>query len=198
MNSVPLFVIVSAVIVSMYGGGFATVPAYLRDLFGTMEVGAIHGRLLTAWSAAGIFGPVLVNYIREYEKNHGVPLADSYSSVFYVMVGLLIVGLLANAAVRPVGSRYWYKADEVGNVDWHGLNRIERSFAGQLAAEGAEHGRSSEEDACGARFSGMAACRGSVGLGSGPALEKREKLFQSPPAATAPVAPGGAAPPAAK
>jgi hypothetical protein len=65
MNSIPLFVIISAVIVSMYGGGFATVPAYLRDLFGTMEVGAIHGRLLTAWSAAGIFGPVLVNYIRE-------------------------------------------------------------------------------------------------------------------------------------
>jgi MFS family permease len=66
LNSVPLFVIVAAVIVSMYGGGFATVPAYLRDLFGTMEVGAIHGRLLTAWSVAGILGPVLVNYIREY------------------------------------------------------------------------------------------------------------------------------------
>jgi len=112
MNSIPLFVGISAVIVSMYGGGFATVPAYLRDLFGTMEVGAIHGRLLTAWSAAGIFGPVLVNYIREYEKNHGVPLADSYSTVLYVMVGLLIVGLLANAMVRPVDSRHWYKIDE--------------------------------------------------------------------------------------
>ena len=112
LNSVPLFVIISAVIVSMYGGGFATVPAYLRDLFGTMEVGAIHGRLLTAWSVAGICGPVLVNYIREYEKNHGVPLADSYSTVLYVMVGLLVVGLLANAAVRPVNSKYWYKADE--------------------------------------------------------------------------------------
>jgi MFS family permease len=112
MNSVPMFVIVSAVIVSMYGGGFATIPAYLRDLFGTMEVGAIHGRLLTAWSAAGIFGPVLVNYIREYEKNHGVPLADSYSTVLYVMVGLLIVGLLANAAVRPVSAKYWYQAED--------------------------------------------------------------------------------------
>jgi MFS family permease len=111
LNSVPLFVIVSAIIVSMYGGGFATVPAYLRDLFGTMEVGAIHGRLLTAWSAAGIFGPVLVNYIREYEKNHGVPLADAYSTVLYVMVGLLIVGLLANAAVKPVNSKYWFNAE---------------------------------------------------------------------------------------
>jgi len=112
MNSIPLFVGISAVIVSMYGGGFATVPAYLRDLFGTMEVGAIHGRLLTAWSAAGIFGPVLVNYIREYEKNHGVPLSDSYSTVLYVMVGLLIVGFIANSAVREVSSRYWYKAED--------------------------------------------------------------------------------------
>jgi MFS family permease len=112
LNSIPVFVGISAVILSMYGGGFATVPAYLRDLFGTMEVGAIHGRLLTAWSVAGICGPVLVNHIREYEKNHGVPLADSYSTVLYVMVGLLVVGLLANLAVRPVDSRYWYKSEE--------------------------------------------------------------------------------------
>jgi MFS family permease len=112
LNSIPLFVIVTAVIVSMYGGGFATVPAYLRDLFGTMEVGAIHGRLLTAWSAAGIFGPVLVNNIREYEKNKGVPLTDVYSTVLYVMVGLLVVGLIANAAVRPVNPKYWYKSAE--------------------------------------------------------------------------------------
>ena len=76
----------------------------------TMEVGAIHGRLLTAWSVAGICGPVLVNYIREYEKNRGVALADSYSTVLYVMVGLLIVGLIANALVRPVNSKYWYQA----------------------------------------------------------------------------------------
>ena len=114
LNSIPLFVIISAVIVSMYGGGFATVPAYLKDLFGTMEVGAIHGRLLTAWSAAGIFGPVLVNYIREYEKNHGVALADSYSTVLYVMVGLLVVGLLANFAVKPVNSKYWYETETAG------------------------------------------------------------------------------------
>ncbi|MGC1620274.1 MAG: OFA family MFS transporter [Candidatus Acidiferrum sp.] len=112
LNSIPLFVIISVVIISMYGGGFATVPAYLRDLFGTMEVGAIHGRLLTAWSVAGICGPVLVNYIREYEKDRGVPLADSYSTVLYVMVGLLIVGLIANGAVRPVNSRYWCNSDE--------------------------------------------------------------------------------------
>jgi MFS family permease len=116
LNSVPLFVGVTAVILTMYGGGFATIPAYLRDLFGTMEVGAIHGRLLTAWSAAGILGPVLVNYIREYQKNHGVALADAYSTVLYVMVGLLIIGWIANAAVRPVKSRYWYSATTADSV----------------------------------------------------------------------------------
>ncbi|HEX7284903.1 MAG TPA: OFA family MFS transporter [Candidatus Angelobacter sp.] len=113
LNSVPLFVATAAVILSMYGGGFATVPAYLRDLFGTMEVGAIHGRLLTAWSAAGILGPVLVNYIREYEKNQGVPLTDAYSTVLYVMVALLIVGLIANSLVRPVNPKYWHKAETI-------------------------------------------------------------------------------------
>ena len=87
-------------------------PAYLRDLFGTMEVGAIHGRLLTAWSAAGIFGPVLVNYIREYQKNRGVPLADAYSAVLYVMVGLLIVGFIANLLVRSVDSKHWFQAEK--------------------------------------------------------------------------------------
>lgn len=112
LNSVPLFVGISAVILSMYGGGFATIPAYLKDLFGTMEVGAIHGRLLTAWSVAGICGPVLVNYIREYEKNRGVPLTDAYSTVLYVMVGLLIIGGLANAAVKPVNAKHWYKSEE--------------------------------------------------------------------------------------
>jgi MFS family permease len=112
LNSIPLFVSICAVILTMYGGGFATIPAYLRDLFGTMEVGAIHGRLLTAWSVAGVCGPVLTNYIREYEKNRGVPLADAYSTVLYVMVGLLIVGFLANAAVRPVDPRHWYNAED--------------------------------------------------------------------------------------
>jgi hypothetical protein len=113
LNSIPLFVSTCAVILTMYGGGFATIPAYLRDLFGTLEVGAIYGRLLTAWSMAGVFGPVLTNYIREYEKNRGVPLADAYSTVLYVMVGLLIVGFIANAAVRPVHARHWNKAGDV-------------------------------------------------------------------------------------
>jgi MFS family permease len=102
MGSVVLFVSLYAVILSMYGGGFATIPAYLRDLFGTIEVGAIHGRLLTAWSAAGIVGPVLVNYIRQYQIAHGVASAAAYSTTMYIMAGLLVLGFIANALVHPV------------------------------------------------------------------------------------------------
>ncbi|HLJ89737.1 MAG TPA: OFA family MFS transporter [Candidatus Angelobacter sp.] len=112
LNSVPLFVGLCAVILTMYGGGFATIPAYLRDLFGTMQVGAIHGRLLTAWSLAGVLGPLLVNRIRQYRVDNGAAPADSYSTVLYVMVGLLIIGLIANSLVRPVDSKYWYKTAE--------------------------------------------------------------------------------------
>jgi Major Facilitator Superfamily. len=103
LGSVGLFVTLYAVILSMYGGGFATVPAYLRDMFGTVQVGAIHGRLLTAWSAAGIAGPALVNYIREYQIAHGVAKAASYNTTMYIMAGLLIVGFVCNMLVRPLG-----------------------------------------------------------------------------------------------
>lgn len=106
MHALALFVLAFCVILSMYGGGFATIPAYLRDLFGTVNVGAIHGALLTAWSAAGVFGPVLVNYIRQYQIDHGVAKADAYSVTMYIMAGLLIVGLLCNLAVRPVHERH--------------------------------------------------------------------------------------------
>ena len=101
-GSVALFVLGYVVILSMYGGGFATIPAYLRDLFGTVQVGAIHGRLLTAWSTAGIVGPALVNYIREYEIAHGVAKADAYTTTMHIMAGLLCVGFVCNLLVRPV------------------------------------------------------------------------------------------------
>ena len=101
-HSVPLFVAGYCVILSMYGGGFATIPAYLRDLFGTLQVGAIHGRLLTAWSAAGIAGPALINYIREYQIAHGVPPSQSYSVTLYLLAGLLVVGFFCNLAVTAV------------------------------------------------------------------------------------------------
>ena len=112
LGSVTTFVACYVVILSMYGGGFATIPAYLRDLFGVMHVGAIHGRLLTAWSVAGVAGPVLVNYIREYQIAHGVAKANAYSVTMYLMAGLLVVGFMANYFVTPVDARHhWRKAN---------------------------------------------------------------------------------------
>ncbi len=110
LGNLPLFVLCYGVILSMYGGGFATIPAYLRDLFGTRNVGAIHGRLLTAWSAAGVAGPVLVNYIRQYELDRGVPKADAYSTTMYVMALLLVGGFVCNALVRPLAARHFVEA----------------------------------------------------------------------------------------
>ena len=106
IGSVALFVLCFLVIISMYGGGFATVPAYLRDMFGTQYVGAIHGMLLTAWSMAGIFGPVLVNYIRQYNITHGVPKAQAYNVTMYVMAVLLVIGLICNFFVTAVDSKH--------------------------------------------------------------------------------------------
>jgi MFS family permease len=110
-GSTLLFVAAVCVILSMYGGGFATVPAYLADLFGTQNVGAIHGRLLTAWSAAGIFGPVIVNYMREYQLGLGLPRAQVYNQTMYILVGLLVVGLICNLMIRPVAAK-WFMSDE--------------------------------------------------------------------------------------
>ena len=112
-GNLALFVIFMCVILSMYGGGFATVPAYLADMFGTKFVGAIHGRLLTAWSAAGIFGPVLVNYIREYQLDHGVARADAYNITMYILAGLLIVGFICNWLVRPVSEELHMTQEEL-------------------------------------------------------------------------------------
>jgi MFS family permease len=109
MGSVPMFVISFLIIISMYGGGFSTVPAYLRDMFGTRYVGAIHGLLLTAWSMAGIFGPVLVNYIRQYNVTHGVPKAQAYNTTMYVMAALLVIGFICNYFVKAVHARYHMK-----------------------------------------------------------------------------------------
>jgi MFS family permease len=109
VGSIALFVAAFAVIISMYGGGFATIPAYLRDMFGTLNVGAIHGRLLTAWSAAGVLGPALVNYIRQYEVNRGLVGAQAYALTMYIMCGLLLVGLLCNLAMREVHARHHHR-----------------------------------------------------------------------------------------
>jgi MFS family permease len=103
------FVAAFAVIISMYGGGFATIPAYLRDMFGAMNVGAIHGRLLTAWAVAGVLGPQLVNYIRQFQIDRGIPRAQAYSVTMYIMCGLLLAGFLCNLAMRPVDERHHFK-----------------------------------------------------------------------------------------
>jgi MFS family permease len=108
-----LFVAFFCVILSMYGGGFATVPAYLADIFGTQFVGAIHGRLLTAWSTAGIVGPVVVNYIREFEITAGVPRDHVYDVTMYVLAGMLVVGFVCNYLVKPLADHWFMKPEEV-------------------------------------------------------------------------------------
>lgn len=134
LGALAMFVIAFCVIMSMYGGGFSTVPAYLADLFGTQMVGAIHGRILTAWSAAGIFGPVLVNYIREYQLSIGVPRAQVYDITMYVLAGMLVLGFLCNLAIRPVNPKYFMSEEE--------LTR-EKTLAHERAVAAEVHGSSS-------------------------------------------------------
>jgi MFS family permease len=105
-----LFVLAFGIILSMYGGGFATVPAYLADIFGTQFVGAIHGRLLTAWSTAGIVGPVVVNYIREAEIAAGVPRGSVYDVTMYILAAFLVGGLVCNMLVKPLAPK-WFMSD---------------------------------------------------------------------------------------
>nr|WP_306839303.1 OFA family MFS transporter [Catenuloplanes nepalensis] len=101
-----LFVLLAGVILSFYGGGFATIPAYLRDIFGTFQVGAIHGRLLTAWSAAGVAGPLIINGFLDAQGKPGTLTADAYRPALFTMVGVLAVGFIANLLVRPVSEKY--------------------------------------------------------------------------------------------
>jgi MFS family permease len=109
-SSTVVFVLLAAVILSFYGGGFATVPAYLRDLFGTYQVGAIHGRLLTAWSVAGVTGPLIVNGFLDREGKPGTLTADAYRPALFTMVGVLLIGFIANLLIRPVADRFHEKS----------------------------------------------------------------------------------------
>jgi len=117
MGAKALFVMAFGIILSMYGGGFATVPAYLADIFGTQYVGAIHGRLLTAWSTAGIVGPVVVNYIREFNKAAGVPADRLYDVTLYILAGFLVLGLICNALVKPVDPKWLIPEKESAAYD---------------------------------------------------------------------------------
>ena len=116
MGAKALFVIGFGIILSMYGGGFATVPAYLADMFGTQFVGAIHGRLLTAWSTAGIIGPVVVNYLREFQLAAGVPRDKLYDSTMYVLCAMLVAGLICNYLIKPVDPKWHMSEAEVARL----------------------------------------------------------------------------------
>jgi MFS family permease len=116
MGAKALFVLGFGIILSMYGGGFATVPAYLADMFGTQFVGAIHGRLLTAWSTAGIIGPVVVNYIREFQLAAGVPRDKLYDSTMYVLCAMLVAGLICNYLIKPVDPKWHMSEAEVAKL----------------------------------------------------------------------------------
>ncbi len=133
-GSVILFVTAFCIILSMYGGGFATVPAYLADIFGTQMVGAIHGRLLTAWATAGVLGPVVVNYMREYQLSLGLPREQVYNQTMYILVGMLVVGLICNLLVKPLDDKWFMNDAELAEE-----KRLahERAAASELQRDGA-------------------------------------------------------------
>ncbi|WP_181274095.1 L-lactate MFS transporter [Brevibacterium oceani] len=112
-GSIILFILATLIIISFYGGGFATIPAYLKDLFGVYQVGAIHGALLTAWSAAGVAGPLIVNSVVEAGEKAGKSGPELYTPGMFIMVGALIIGFIANALVRPVNEKYFEREEDV-------------------------------------------------------------------------------------
>ena len=119
----------------MYGGGFETIPAYLADMFGTQFVGAIHGRLLTAWSTAGILGPVVVNYMHDVRLEQKIPFDQIYGPIFYVLAAMLVVGLIANLLVRPVADKYFMTDAELAHEK---QLAHERSLASATTGSGGE------------------------------------------------------------
>jgi hypothetical protein len=132
-----MFVGAFCIILSMYGGAFATVPAYLADLFGTQMVGAIHGRLLTAWATAGIIGPVVVNYMREYQLSLGIPREQVYNQTMYILVGMLLVGLVCNLLVRPVSEKHFMTDAELAEEKRLAHERAKAAEVG--SSQGAFH-----------------------------------------------------------
>lgn len=135
-GSLVLFVGAFCIILSMYGGAFATVPAYLADLFGTQNVGAIHGRLLTAWSTAGILGPVVVNYMRDYQLSLGLAKSQVYNQTMYILVGMLVIGLIANLMIRPVADKWFMTDSELAE---------EKRLAHEKAMNAVIHGKAGHE-----------------------------------------------------
>jgi MFS family permease len=130
-----VFAAAFCLIASMYGGGFATIPAYLADIFGTQYVGAIHGRLLTAWSTAGIVGPVIVNYMHDSRVAQGVPPNEIYHPIFYVLAGLLVAGFIANLLIRPLDKKWFMSEEEVAALQAKLKSRAE-AVASAVASSG--------------------------------------------------------------
>ena len=130
-----LFAAAFCLIASMYGGGFATIPAYLADIFGTQYVGAIHGRLITAWSAAGIIGPVIVNYMHDSRKAAGIAANQIYHPIFYVLAGLLVAGFIANLLIRPLDKKWFMSEEEVAALQSKLKSRAE-AVASAVASSG--------------------------------------------------------------
>jgi MFS family permease len=139
-GSIVLFVAAFCVILSMYGGGFATVPAYLADIFGTQMVGAIHGRLLTAWATAGIVGPVVVNYMREYQLSMGIAREQVYNQTMYILVGMLVVGLICNLLVRPLNEKWFMTPEELADEKRLAHERAHRHELHRSAGAAADAG----------------------------------------------------------
>jgi MFS family permease len=113
MGLAAAFVASVCIILTMYGGGFATIPAYLADIFGTQMVGAIHGRLITAWSVAGVAGPALIAGLREVQLANGVPKNLVYDGTLYIMAFLLFCGLICNLLVKPVNPKNYMTDEEL-------------------------------------------------------------------------------------
>jgi len=139
-----VFIGCAIVILSFYGAGFATIPAYLRDLFGTYQVGAIHGRLLTAWSAAGVLGPLIINQIADSQKAAGYSGPALYTTSLYIMIGLLVIGFLANELVRPVKAKF-HEARELGD-----LGKTPAKAAGDAGKAASDTGKTDGKTAGGA------------------------------------------------
>jgi hypothetical protein len=135
LGQAALFVSAVCLILTMYGGGFATIPAYLADVFGTQMVGAIHGRLLTAWSVAGVAGPFLIAALRQAQIDAGVAHNLVYDHTLYILAALLFVGLVCNLLMRPVNPKNYMTAEQLAREK--ALQHEDRTAAGaELAARG--------------------------------------------------------------
>jgi MFS family permease len=100
-----LFQLSLFVVFTMYGGGFATIPAFLADIFGPANVGAIHGALLTAWTCAALAGPVIITELSNRAKAALPPGGDRvhiYDLPLQVLAGLLVIGFALTLLVRPL------------------------------------------------------------------------------------------------